>query len=74
MKLQIKKISIYCLAILGILLVSVIPVMAQDVNAVQNIADAAKAGPQNTAETIKNFLITKGTAFAVDLLAAFLSS
>ena len=72
MKLQIKKISIYCLIILGILLVNVIPVMAQDVNAAQTITDAAKAGPQNVAETIKNFLITKGTAFAVDLLAAIL--
>ncbi|MGD0573130.1 MAG: mechanosensitive ion channel domain-containing protein [Sedimentisphaerales bacterium] len=72
MKLQIKKISIYCLVILGILLVSVIPVMAQDVNAAQTITDAAKAGPQNVAEIIKNFLITKGTAFAVDLLAAIL--
>lgn len=72
MKLQIKKISIYCLIILGILLVNVIPVMAQDVNAAQTITDAAKASPQNVAETIKNFLITKGTAFAVDLLAAIL--
>ncbi len=36
MKLQIKKISIYCLAILGILLVSVIPVTAQDVNCRSN--------------------------------------
>ncbi len=64
--------SIYYLVILVILLVSVIPVMAQDVNAAQTIADAAKAGPQNVAEIIKNFLITKGTAFAVDLLAAIL--
>ncbi|MGB7581490.1 MAG: mechanosensitive ion channel domain-containing protein [Sedimentisphaerales bacterium] len=72
MKLQIKKMSIYYLVILVILLVSVIPVMAQDVNAAQTIADAAKAGPQNVAEIIKNFLITKGTAFAVDLLAAIL--
>ncbi len=72
MKLQIKKISIYCLVILGILLVSVLPVMAQDVNAAQTMTDAAKAGPQNVSEIIKNFLITKGTAFAVDLLAAIL--
>ena len=72
MKLQIKKISIYCLVILGILLVSVLPVMAQDVNAAQTMTDAAKAGPQNVAEIIKNFLITKGTAFAIDLVAAIL--
>jgi small conductance mechanosensitive channel len=72
MKIQIKTVRIYYLVILGILLVSVIPVMAQDVNAAQTITDAAKAGPQNVAEIIKNFLITKGTAFAVDLLAAIL--
>jgi small conductance mechanosensitive channel len=70
MKLQIKKMSIYFPVIFGILLVSVIPVMAQDVNAAQAMTDTAKAGPQNMAEIIKNFLITKGTAFAVDLLAA----
>ena len=72
MKLQIKKISIYCLVILGILLVSVIPVMAQDVNSDPNSVSAKAAGSQNVVETVKNFLITKGTAFAIDLLAAIL--
>jgi len=70
MKLQIKKTSIYFLVILGILLVSVIPVMAQDANSIQTAANIATAEPQNIAEIIKNFLITKGTAFAVNLLAA----
>jgi small conductance mechanosensitive channel len=72
MKLQTKKTSIYCLVILGILLVNVIPVLAQDVNSAQTTTDAAKAGPQNIINTIKDFLITKGTAFAIDLLAAIL--
>ena len=70
MKLQIKKISICCLAIWVILLVSVIPVMAQDVNSVQNAVETTIAGSQNILATIKDFLITKGTAFAIDLLAA----
>lgn len=70
MKLQTKKINIYYLVIFGILLVSVIPVTAQDVNTAQTITDAAKTGPHNVVEIIKNFLITKGTAFTVDLLAA----
>jgi len=72
MKLQIKKISIYCLVISGILLAGVIPAIAQDVNSAQNAVDAAKAGPQNVINTVKDFLITKGTAFAIDLLAAIL--
>jgi small conductance mechanosensitive channel len=72
MKLQIKKISIYCLVILGTLLVSVIPVMAQDVNSAQNVVETTVAGSQNILATVKDFLITKGTAFAIDLLAAIL--
>ena len=72
MKLQIKKISICCLAIWVILLVSVIPVMAQDVNSVQNAVETTIAGSQNILATIKDFLITKGTAFAIDLVAAIL--
>jgi small conductance mechanosensitive channel len=72
MKLQIKKIGIYCLAILGILLVSVIPVIAQDVNSVKNTVETTIAGSENVLATIKDFLITKGTAFAIDLLAAIL--
>jgi small conductance mechanosensitive channel len=72
MKLQIKKISIYCLVIWGILLASVIPATAQDVNSVQNAVETMGAGSQNILATIKDFLITKGTAFAIDLLAAIL--
>jgi len=72
MKLRIKKISIYCLVISGILLAGVIPVMAQDVNSAQNAIETTRAGSQNILATIKDFLITKGTAFAIDLLAAIL--
>jgi small conductance mechanosensitive channel len=72
MKLQIKKISICCLAIWVILLVSVIPAMAQDVNSVKNTVETTIAGSENILATIKDFLITKGTAFAIDLLAAIL--
>jgi small conductance mechanosensitive channel len=70
MKLQIKKISICCLAIWAILLVGVIPAMAQDVNSVKNTVETTITGSQNILATIKDFLITKGTAFAIDLLAA----
>jgi small conductance mechanosensitive channel len=72
MKLQIKKISVYCLVIWGILLASVIPAIAQDVNTDPNTGSAQAAGPQNVVETVKTFLLTKGTAFALDLLAAIL--
>ena len=70
MKPQIKRISIYCPAILGILFLSVVPALAQDVNTDPNSAAVQKAGPQNIIETVKAFLITKGTEFAIDLLAA----
>ena len=55
MKLQTKKISIYCLVILGILLVSVIPVMAQDVNSAQNAVETTMAGSQNITRNHKRF-------------------
>jgi small conductance mechanosensitive channel len=72
MKLQIKKISIYCLVIWGVLLASVIPAIAQDANSDPNSVSAQAAGSQNFVETVKTFLLTKGTAFAIDLLAAIL--
>ncbi len=72
MKLQIKKISIYCLVIWAILFAVAVPSFAQDVNTDPNLGSAQAAGPQNAVETIKTFLITKGTAFALDLLAAIL--
>jgi small conductance mechanosensitive channel len=70
--MKIKKISIYCLVVWGILLANVIPAIAQDVNTDSNSISAQAAGPQNVVETLKTFLITKGTAFAIDLLAAIL--
>jgi small conductance mechanosensitive channel len=72
MKLQTKKTSVYCLVVWGILLAGVIPVMAQDVNSAQNAVETTAAGSQNILATIKDFLVTKGTAFAIDLLAAIL--
>jgi len=72
MKLQTKKISIYCLVVWGILLVSVIPAIAQDVNTDPNLGSAQAAGPQNAVETLKTFLITKGVAFAIDFVAAII--
>ena len=72
MKTRIKKISIYCLVVWGILLVSVIPAVAQDVNSAKNAVETTLANSQNVLATIKDFLITKGTAFAIDLLAAIL--
>jgi small conductance mechanosensitive channel len=72
MKTRIKKISIYCLGVWGILLVSVIPAIAQDVNSAKNAVETTLADSQNILATVKDFLITKGTAFAIDLLAAIL--
>jgi small conductance mechanosensitive channel len=72
MKTRIKKISIYCLVVWGILLVSVIPAVAQDVNSAKNAVETTLADSQNILATVKDFLITKGTAFAIDLLAAIL--
>ena len=70
--MKIKKIIIYCLVIWAILLAVAVPSFAQDVNTDPNLGSAQAAGPQNAVETIKTFLITKGTAFALDLLAAIL--
>jgi small conductance mechanosensitive channel len=72
MKLQIEKIGIYCLAACGIILAVSIPAFAQDANADSNSVSAQAAGQQNFVETIKTFLMTKGVAFALDLLAAIL--
>jgi small conductance mechanosensitive channel len=72
MKTRIKKISIYCLVVWGILFASVIPAIAQDVNSAKNAVETTLADSQNMLATIKDFLITKGTAFAIDLLAAIL--
>jgi small conductance mechanosensitive channel len=69
--MKAKRIIVYCLAIYAILLAAV-PCFAQDVNTDPNAGWAQAAGPQNIVETIKTFLITKGTAFALDLLAAIL--
>jgi small conductance mechanosensitive channel len=72
MKLQIKKISLCCLVIWGLLATSSVWAAAKDANSEPNTAGAQAAGPQNVVETLKTFLITKGTEFALDLLAAIL--
>jgi small conductance mechanosensitive channel len=70
--MKIKKIGIYCLVIWAILLAVVVPSFAQDVNTDPNSGSAQAAGSQNAIETVKTFLITKGTAFGLDLLGAIL--
>ena len=72
MKLRIKKAGICCLVIWVILATSIASAAARDVNSEPNAVGAQAAGPQNIVETIKTFLITKGTEFAIDLLAAIL--
>lgn len=70
--MKTRRMWIYCLTTLGILLAAAVPSFAQDVNSDHNSVSAQTAGTQNAVETIKTFLVTKGTAFSLDLLAAII--
>jgi len=73
MKNKIRRIRIgYCLVILGVLLAAVVSAVAEDAQSIQPAQTTARTGPQHVIEVIKEFLVTKGAAFALDLLAAIL--
>jgi small conductance mechanosensitive channel len=73
MKIRIKRIRIiYFLVVLGILLATAVSALAEQTQSAQSAPAASNNSPQNIAEAVKEFLVTKGTAFALDLLAAIL--
>ena len=73
MKVKIARNKmIQCLAVLGVLFAVTIPVLAEDAQSAQPAQQTSQAGPQHVVEAIKEFIATKGTAFALDLLAAIL--
>jgi len=59
----------YALALLGILFALAMPVLGADAQPAQPAA-ATSAAPQNIIEAVKQFLVTKGTDFVLNLLAA----
>jgi small conductance mechanosensitive channel len=72
MKIKNKNSIIYCLIVLGIFLAMVVPVMAEQTEPAQTAVEASKTNPQHILDDIKQFLATRGTAFALDLLAAII--
>jgi len=73
MKIRNKRIRIiYFWVVLGILLATVVSALAEQTQSAQSAPAASNNSPQNIAEAVKEFLVTKGTAFALDLLAAIL--
>ena len=60
------------LAALSVLFAVTVPVLAQDAQSAQPAQATTQASPQHVIEAIKEFIATKGTAFALDLLAAIL--
>ncbi len=64
--------AICCLIILCLLFTVMSPALAQDAQSSQPAQAASQTSPQHIIEAIKEFLVTKGTAFALDLLAAIL--
>ena len=61
-----------CVIILCLLFAVTSPALAQDTQSTQPAQAASQTSPQHVIEAIKEFLVTKGTAFALDLLAAIL--
>jgi small conductance mechanosensitive channel len=61
-----------CVIILCLLFAVTSPALAQDTQSTQPAQAASQASPQHVIDAIKEFLVTKGTAFALDLLAAIL--
>jgi small conductance mechanosensitive channel len=73
MKNEIKKIVIgYSLVVLGILFALAMPVLAAEAQPATTTPAATSAAPQNILEAVKQFLVTKGTDFALNLLAAII--
>jgi small conductance mechanosensitive channel len=61
-----------CVIILCLLFAVTSPALAQDAQSTQPAQAASQTSPQHVIDAIKEFLATKGTAFALDLLAAIL--
>jgi small conductance mechanosensitive channel len=73
MKTQNKKSSIkYYIIILGVFLATVVPAAAEQTQSAQAAAETSKKNPQHILDTLQQFLATKGTDFALNLLAAIL--
>ena len=72
--MKILKLNVIRWLIIPILLLFAVmsPAIAQNSQSTQPSETASQASPQHIIETIKEFLATKGTAFALDLLAAIL--
>jgi small conductance mechanosensitive channel len=61
-----------CIFVLCLLLTAGVAFAADATQSSEPAKAAAGAGPQDIAQAVKEFLVTKGTAFALDLLAAIL--
>lgn len=71
MKIKRSRITYYPF-VLGIFLAMVIPASAEQGQPTQTTAEASRTNPQHILDTIQQFLATKGTDFALNLLAAIL--
>jgi small conductance mechanosensitive channel len=73
MKIKNKRSRIkYYLVVLGVILAMIVPVAAEQTQSVQTTAEGPNTNPQHILDAIKQFLATKGTDFALNLLAAIL--
>jgi small conductance mechanosensitive channel len=71
--MKILKISaICCVMVLDLLFAVTSSALAQDAQSTQPAQAATQTSPQHILGAIKEFLATRGTAFALDLLAAIL--
>jgi len=62
----------YYLAAFGVFLAMVVPAAAEQTQPAQTTAEVSNTQPQHILDTIQQFLATKGTDFALNLLAAIL--
>lgn len=71
--MKIKNSSIkYYLLMLGVFFVMAVPASAEQIQSAQTTTEASKTEQQHIFDTIQQFLATKGTDFALNLLAAIL--
>ncbi len=67
-----KSSTKYYLAAFGVFLAMVGPVAAEETQTAETATEASKTNPQHILDTIQQFLATRGTDFALNLLAAIL--
>jgi small conductance mechanosensitive channel len=73
MRTKVTGMGKFCGAfVLCLLFIAVVTVAAEQTQSAQPAPAASSVGPQNIAEAVKEFLVTKGTAFTLDLLASIL--